>query len=33
MAESAHAHMARLDALLDGGGTPPKAVRKKPAAR
>jgi hypothetical protein len=33
VAESAQAHMARLDALLDGGGAPPKAVRKKPAAR
>lgn len=33
VAESAQAHMARLDALLDGGGTPAKATRKKSAAR
>jgi hypothetical protein len=33
VAESAQAHMARLDALLDSGGTPAKAARKKTAAR
>ena len=33
VAESAQAHMARLDALLQGGGKPAKAVRKKTSAR
>jgi hypothetical protein len=33
LAESAQAHMARLDALLEGGGKPAKAARKKTAAR
>jgi len=33
ISESAEVHMARLDALLDGGGAPPKGNRKKPAAR
>lgn len=33
VAESAQAHMARLDALLEPGGKPAKAARKKTAAR
>src|SRR2546423_11746659 len=31
--ESAQAHMARLDALLEPAGKPAKAVRKKTSAR
>jgi hypothetical protein len=33
VAESAQAHLARLDALLEPGGKPAKAARKKTAAR
>jgi hypothetical protein len=33
VAESAQAHMARLDALLQPGSTPAKPVRKKTAPR
>jgi len=33
VAESAQAHMARLDALLESRDKPPKANRKKAAAR
>jgi hypothetical protein len=33
VAESAQAHMARLDALLEPGGKPAKAARKKTVAR
>ena len=33
VAESAQAHMARLDALLEPGSKPAKAARKKAAAR
>jgi hypothetical protein len=33
VAESAQAHMARLDSLLESGGKPAKVPRKKAAAR